>query len=620
PIPAGAGIGFFVGRTALLQKISSTLQAPGPGPIVHLLCGPGGMGKSQLAIQLFREQANTRQYDHLFWLNAKTPEQLREAYLRIGDRLGIVVDKKDTQRAIRDIRDALASKHCLWVFDDAPDSQAIQAYMPPQHGHVLLTSRNSKSGDWRRGVQRWVLDKFAQQDFLALAQKFDVTLDSSDEKTIQYLLTNLSGYPFILAQFFSLCQNRRQTPAQLIEELQSSERLSGEEEALMDLLKETPEQDVVYTESVVQVLSTNLDALEKAAYGQQALSLLRRFAYLDPQGIPEDWVFAFADVDQKGVRAALSLLEQHSLVQWQQKQVQVHAVTQHVVRHLQPQSDLEGLVKSLIAYAGDERDAAVNATRWAAVLLHGGALYKYRACLDAAAVHKLTLALGKACAVACLYDDALAWRQQSLEVAKKAHGQAPHAEVATSLHQLGIAYYDRAEYAKAQEHLAAGLKMRLTLYKDHDHEAVASSHHHLGRVYDELGKYPEAMECYQQALKMRQAIYKAQAHPDVASTLIGIGNVYYSRGAYDQALQYYEKALKMYQAIYKDQAHPDVASTLIGIGNVYKSRGAYDQALQYYEKALKMFRAIHKDQAHPDVASTLIGIGNVYYSRGAYDQ
>jgi len=52
----------------------------------------------------------------------------------------------------------------------------------------------------------------------------------------------------------------------------------------------------------------------------------------------------------------------------------MHAVTQQIVRHLQPQTIIKRLVEDLIAHVGDVDEAHDRQEEWVAVLQHGSRL------------------------------------------------------------------------------------------------------------------------------------------------------------------------------------------------------------------------------------------------------
>ena len=86
---------------------------------------------------------------------------------------------------------------------------------------------------------------------------------------------------------------------------------------------------------------------------------------------------------------------------------------------------------------------------------------------------------------------------------------------------------------------------------------IASSLHNIGLVYYNKGNYDEALLYYQKSLKIKYRVYgvdesqvEEQGNSSIALSLNNIGNVYNAKGNYDEALLYYQKSLKIKYRVY----------------------------------------------------------------------
>ena len=179
-------VDFFVGREKALATLRQCFQAHQKRIIAPPITGPGGVGKTQLALRMVQQQVEETPYDHVFWIPAESEEKLLEAYLHIAESLGIDIDKKDLQQAAQTVRFYLKDKHCLYVFDDAPDITAIRDFLPLGQGHVLITSRNSYVGAWP--TKPLLMNPFGEQEALALRQAFGYGQSSQEQEAVQSLL------------------------------------------------------------------------------------------------------------------------------------------------------------------------------------------------------------------------------------------------------------------------------------------------------------------------------------------------------------------------------------------------------------------------------------------------
>ena len=130
---------------------------------------------------------------------------------------------------------------------------------------------------------------------------------------------------------------------------------------------------------------------------------------------------------------------------------------------------------------------------------------------------------------------------------------------------------------------------------------------------------------YSQALGMHEialvCVLALEGHdsPDVAASYNNIAIIYKNQGKYEEALEVCTKSLDIKTRIYGGDNHPDVANSYLGIGNVYDSQGQYERALEYYQKSLDIRIRVFGSD-HPDVAVSYINIGGVYYSQGQYER
>ncbi|MEL6152936.1 MAG: NB-ARC domain-containing protein, partial [Bacteroidota bacterium] len=376
---APPAVSFFVGREDAIKQYRQYFQSNQALLIAPPITGPGGIGKTQLALRILKKQVQKEDYGHVLWIPAESEARLIEAYLRMAEGMGVYIDKKDIPQTIHRVRLHLKDRRCLYVFDDAPSLQAIQDYLPLQQGHVLITSRNGKRIDWSEEVPPLRLQPFDEQEALLLAKRFGYGQGDTEISSLRTLLKQVPCYPLTLVQLLSTLQDEGYTAATFLTALKNYDTTQQEQE-LIKLLSALPYARVGYAQSMVYVLKASLEKLSKEQRGTEAIDLLSKLAYLDPKGIPVDWILTWDKQDasflQWTVRTALSLLEKYSLIQWErvEQKVYIHAETQLIIRHLRPQATLKGLIDSLMDYVGNEEELYENIDKWISLLSHGRVL------------------------------------------------------------------------------------------------------------------------------------------------------------------------------------------------------------------------------------------------------
>jgi tetratricopeptide (TPR) repeat protein len=89
-----------------------------------------------------------------------------------------------------------------------------------------------------------------------------------------------------------------------------------------------------------------------------------------------------------------------------------------------------------------------------------------------------------------------------------------------------------------------------------EHPDVASSLNNLALLYYNQGRYGEAEPLFQDALAMYQRLL-GQAHPDVAASLLNLGALRHNQGRYSEA----QTLLLQARPIYLSQLGPDHPNT-----------------------------------------------------------
>jgi hypothetical protein len=153
----------FVGREADLSLITSALLSGESAPPeasyglrYFALCGMGGIGKTELAVQFALSQRDA--FDAVFWLTAASHSQLAAEFGRISIQLGLQKEQEvmdlesskelakawlQTPRAGAIQNEITHSKPWLLVFDNVDNLDIITDYLPRRgNGAVLVTSRD----------------------------------------------------------------------------------------------------------------------------------------------------------------------------------------------------------------------------------------------------------------------------------------------------------------------------------------------------------------------------------------------------------------------------------------------------------------------------------------------
>jgi hypothetical protein len=332
----------FTGRDTLLVQLRQTLAAGGK-VAVQALHGRGGVGKTQLAIEYAHRFAG--EYELAWWIASEDPALIPDQLAQLATRIGAAPVGAPSAEAVDALLGELRTRsRWLLVFDNIEDPAALTPHLPGGGGQVLITSRNPH---WHAHATPLNIDVFTRAESVALLQVRGAVLDESDADRLAQTLDDL---PLALAQ-----------AAALLADGLSAADLSAE------LARSTAAvlahgRPVGYPVSLAAQVRLTTARLESDHAG--AAALLFALALLAPEPfpvttcashLPDQTVTPLAEAlaTRLTAGAALHAITRHSLARTQDGTIQLHRLTQTVLRdqltpdqRVQAGRDVEALLSS----------------------------------------------------------------------------------------------------------------------------------------------------------------------------------------------------------------------------------------------------------------------------------
>jgi NB-ARC domain len=149
----------FTGRESQLTKLEEKLVM-GDQTTKIAITGLGGVGKTQLVLELIYRTRAKHDNCSIVWIPATNKESLEQAYLDVAKQLGIPgceEDKADVKRLVQDHLSNESTGQWLLVFDNADDidmwigkseqgSGRLIEYLPrSKQGSIIFTTRDRKA-------------------------------------------------------------------------------------------------------------------------------------------------------------------------------------------------------------------------------------------------------------------------------------------------------------------------------------------------------------------------------------------------------------------------------------------------------------------------------------------
>jgi predicted ATPase/class 3 adenylate cyclase/uncharacterized protein HemY len=195
-----------------------------------------------------------------------------------------------------------------------------------------------------------------------------------------------------------------------------------------------------------------------------------------------------------------------------------------------------------------------------------------------------------------------------LETMLAGGGTAPAAVRAKALHAAANLALPHGDYERATALYEEALALRREL---RDTRGIALSLYNLGNIAKDHGDYARASSLYQESLGLRRELGDPL---EIAASLQNLGDIARYEGDYERATTLLEEALALRRTL-RDKM--GTAAALSNLGQVAQDRGDYAQASALLEESLALFRELGTKLG---VATSLQSLGDVARHQGDYAQ
>ncbi|MBL7491714.1 FxSxx-COOH system tetratricopeptide repeat protein [Frankia sp. AgW1.1] len=598
----------FVGRDSHLDALCLALTRDRQYAVA--LCGMGGVGKTNLAIEYCYRYAS--EYAIVWWVSAEQPELINEHLTSLATYLGLV-DRSDVSQSAEAVRDELRRRHdWLIVFDNAEQPSDIRNNLMAGSGRIIVTSRNPRWSSFGRRVDVGILSRDEATQLLLRR------IPEIDSHTAEVLAAELGDLPLALEQASSYIEETTITPNRYLDifRTQSAELLTrGNVDG--------------YPWNLDTVWSLSLDRLRDM--NPAALHLLQVCAFLAPTTIPLSLLAKSVDpsfIDHTPTLACeiatfeiVGVLVRYGLATRLSNGLQIHRMVQIATRermsHRERLDTASSAGETIISSVpNDSLSKNEIWARWQDLLPHVLVLTRHRDL----AHDPLTAARLSNCAAVYLHDRAdLEASSRLLEQALKLvenTSESTDLLGAEILVNLGRVLRDQGRPLAARRCVEQALVIREECCGP-ESLLVADALLFLGHALRDSGESQAACDALERAVRIREGSLGPH-HPDVADVLMSHGFMLRDIGEYGHARTLHERALGIALSTYGGK-HPRVATALVHLGGVLRVLGELERSRDLLEQALRIDEQVYGPD-HPWVAAALIHIGRVLLDLGRLDE
>jgi tetratricopeptide (TPR) repeat protein len=665
----------FVGRETQIQEVEKRFAEPASGksPFVAIH-GLGGIGKSQVALEIAYRWKESFPKQSILWIHASTKDRFNQSFRDILALLGIPENPDiDVERLVGNWLEDESNGKWLMIVDNvddedvvfdrtrgAPAKSTIVPCIPKAaHGSVLFTTRYKKIAIKTADDVVSLIEMTEEEANLLLKQ----TLKDEYKETEDYkpLIEELGFIPLAISHAAAFMRENDIGLSEYMELYRDSEEerveLLGGDQELED------NEDSGVPKPVLATWTISFGYLKKdTSAGTLAPSFLSVMSFMDRQDIPKSLLASFDKKASKVQLAkAIGSLKTMSLISESDHQTfSMHRLVQLSMRRWLKQEgqDQEFATKALCLLAEVFPDGSFQTWKECSTLVvHAESVLRLVTNADdiLARIKLLTNVAtfqsnrGEYIAAQAKFEEVVALRNET--------SGAEDIETLKATDALVLVLRKRAKYQEAADLAQKVLEKKDRLLgKDHLEtlntaqilarlQGDRGSHHdaadqnriiwearnrilgsqHLDTLESagylvlelwELGKFDEAEKLAREVLTARAKIL-GEEHPltlEIAGTL---GFILEVEGKYQEAEELKQKILDVREKVLGKE-HPDFSESLHDMGWILHQQGRYSEAGDYYDHALELKLRILGDN-HPSTLTTMCNIPVFLCDQGKYE-
>ncbi|KAI9866792.1 MAG: hypothetical protein M1813_000734 [Trichoglossum hirsutum] len=619
----------FVGRSSTLSELETTLLGESHCRRVAI-AGLGGMGKTQIALELAYRVKEDHTACSVFWVPASTADNFEEAYLKIGKLLqlpGLADEGTDVKELIRQHLSQEDIGRWLMILDNTDDielwfgsggggarSTRLVDFLPKgSQGSLLVTTRNRK-----------VAVKLAQNNVIEVAQMDEETATQmlkkslvhpevlNDEEATQILLKQLAYLPLAVIQAAAYI-NENKIP---ISEYLSL--LEGTEECVIEILSEDFEDEGRCKELKNPVVTTWLTSYDQIRQRHPlAADYLSFMSCLDPRNIPQSLLppapSGKAMLDAIGTLSAYYfIITRHQAGESFDLHPLVHLATRNWLRW---EDLLSKWTKSAVMRLTEVLSNYENTNRlpWNAYFPHARYILAMNPQLrEMTEVVELSESVGLCLLANGRYNEAEESLSEVMEMKKRILGQK-HPDTLTTMAYLASTIWNQGRRDQAEELEVQVANTRIELLGQ-EHPATLTSLVSLASMYRDQGRWREAEEL---EVKMIQTGGTVLGQERLTS-LDNLALIYRNQGRWKEAKEL-EVQLTVIVKRILSQGHHSMLSCVANLASANKEQRRWKEAEELFLQVVEVMKRVLGEE-HPETLTSMANLTSTYYYQGRLEE
>ena len=570
----------FVGQNTYLEQLEKILFTEHQPPKIAIT-GLGGVGKTQIVLELAYRTRETHQDCSIFWVQATNAEALLQAFAEIGQQLaipGIKEKQADVKMLVQRYLSQESASKWLLIIDNVDDMDIwineLKAFLPRScQGCIVYTTRNRKVAvDVAAAHVIEVVEMGGETAMQLLAKSLiNQELLASHQDT-QKLLEQLTFLPLAIIQATAYINKNGITLSDYLS------LLDEREQDVVELLSEDFEDDGRYRGAKNPVATTWLISFQHIQQlDPLAADYLSFMSCVNPKDIPQ--VLLPPGPSRKKETDAIGMLNAYSFVS---RRTADNALDIHRLVHLVMRNWLRE--RKLLVYW-----AAKATQRLEEVFPDND--YKNRSIWRPYLAHARYV-LGS--------EDTQEDREESIKLTQK----------------FARCLYSDGRYNEAEQWFSQVMETRKKILKEEDPNTLASMRY-VARALSRQGKYLEAEMMHRKTLALNRKVF-GREHINTLKSMMGVAKALHYRRQYMEAEMMYQETLALQKKILGKE-HPDTLTSMNGIARMLSHQGKYVEGEKIQRETLALReKVLGKD--HPDTLTSMNSLATTLAEQGRYTE
>ncbi|KAH3911392.1 hypothetical protein HBH56_134320 [Parastagonospora nodorum] len=616
----------FVGQGSVLHQLFTKIENSSSSTIA--LCGLGGAGKTEVALELAYMLRDAQPNTTIRWLDASMEPSLCEDPAQFGQHhidAQIDLDDKQDVATVLSSQNSAASGLKLLVLDNADiatcSASGMQSLLTQQQGiHILITTRNRRFAlDHFHPVDLFEMPVMTLRDGRDLLLSYAGLSNAGNSESIGQLVNCLDMNPFALKQIglYMKCTGNGVEGC-----LPSAERGPAFLTMLLMQKHDCSRGSAACTAMFDWMYSFRTLAAENV----DVLSMLFELSCIHNIGICEEITAMLVDTESK--RHALDILKSYSLLvpvssdgTWMMPNIVGFATKAHLVHHRDRIRILEGALQLVTSFVSSDSVLTSTAHRcWAHVASVLGVYVDIASetelesnTISAMGVLALRLchhlvAMGRAREAILILNRLIIWASNRskdlIPLFDRLRGK------------LGMALHGSGQYAAAELETRQVLRSQILTIGEDDINTIHSLNN-LGVYHQDQGRFPMAESFHRKAFDMKRAKFGAH-HLETLLTLNNLALSLQSQKKYNESELFLGQALRGRKRLLS-ATHPDTLVCLSNFAVLKQLQGHFEQSQLLQEAALSG-REQMLGSNHPETLKSKGNLALLLQLRGRHGQ